>query len=271
MHLHWSPGSAGSKQQEQHQHQHQQQEPPAAQSRPSISTDPGRLSSRAPALYRSNQRDKPQRQSSVTVTPHHTSSYHHYDDAALHPPTACPPSPTSGIVQHGILPPGTILSTLFLPNLHLRLRRPMPAHMSTYTFMPPLLPPPPARLLPLVASLSQPLLVSPIPLPAPDLGRPRQTAETAEASEACTYTTLASHAIRSPLFDLQANLPSSIALVTTPNVHYLNPAVLFQRAYIWLPTTILFRSRSEPPLSYLDIANSTTVDIPPAATLLDST
>ncbi|PNH34921.1 hypothetical protein VD0002_g4784 [Verticillium dahliae] len=31
MHLHWSPGSAGSKQQEQHQHQHQQQEPPAAQ------------------------------------------------------------------------------------------------------------------------------------------------------------------------------------------------------------------------------------------------
>ncbi|KAG7105767.1 hypothetical protein HYQ44_015225 [Verticillium longisporum] len=42
----------------------------------------------APALYRSNQRDKPQRQSSVTVTPHHTSSYHHYDDAALDPPTA---------------------------------------------------------------------------------------------------------------------------------------------------------------------------------------
>ncbi|KAG7114702.1 hypothetical protein HYQ44_008157 [Verticillium longisporum] len=61
------------------------------------------------------------------------------------------------------------------------------------------------------------------------------------------------------------------ALVTTPNVHYLNPAVLFQHAYIWPPTTILFRSRSEPPLSYLDIANSTTVDIPPAATLLDST
>ncbi|PNH39416.1 hypothetical protein VD0004_g7467 [Verticillium dahliae] len=70
---------------------------------------------------------------------------------------------------------------------------------------------------------------------------------------------------------LDLQVTTIITLVTTPNVHYLNPAVLFQRAYIWLPTTILFRSRSEPPLSYLDIANSTTVDIPPAATLLDST